>query len=109
MRFHQMRKPFSFAAFSWYFRWCNTGWVFPRIGVPQNGWFIMENPIKMENLGVLLFLETPRCKFHQKDAMLTARGALVLASVLALDHPLSLMGLCLLSLGCRVKQFEGNH
>ena len=23
-----------------------TIWVFPKIGVPQNGWFIMENPIK---------------------------------------------------------------
>ena len=30
-------------------------WVFPKIGVPQNGWFIMENPIKMEDLGVHLF------------------------------------------------------
>ena len=20
-------------------------WMFPKIGVPQNGWFIMENPI----------------------------------------------------------------
>ena len=20
-------------------------WVFPKIGVPQNGWFLMENPI----------------------------------------------------------------
>ena len=27
-------------------------WVFPRIGVPQNGWFIMDNPIKMDDLGV---------------------------------------------------------
>ena len=36
-----------------------TIWVFPKIVVPQNGWFIRENPIKMDDLRVPLFLETP--------------------------------------------------
>ncbi len=33
--------------------------MFPKIGVPRNGWFIMQNPIKMDDLRVPLFLETP--------------------------------------------------
>ena len=33
-------------------------WVFPKIGVPQNGWFILESPIKVDDLGVPLFSET---------------------------------------------------
>ena len=33
--------------------------LFPKIRVPQNGWFIMEIPIKMDDLGGKPFLETP--------------------------------------------------
>ena len=36
-----------------------TIWGFPKIVVPQNGWFTEENPIKMEDLGVPPFKETP--------------------------------------------------
>ena len=38
--------------------YCLHIWVFPKIVIPQNGWFIMENPIKMDDLGVPLFSET---------------------------------------------------
>ena len=49
-------------------------WVFPKIEVPQNGWFIMENPIKMDDLGVPLFSETPRSRKNCSD-LFTAGGS----------------------------------
>ena len=42
----------------WYFMgyFCGSimvyNWEFPEMGVPQNGWFVMENPMKMDDLEI---------------------------------------------------------
>ena len=42
-------KGFLFSEYQYQY---NNIWVFPNIGVPQNGWFTMvPNPIKMDDLG----------------------------------------------------------
>ena len=34
-------------------------WGFPKLGIPQNGWFIRDNPIKMDGLGYPYFRKPP--------------------------------------------------
>ena len=37
---------------------CSIIWVL-KLLVPQNGWFTMENPMQIANLGAPLFLDPP--------------------------------------------------
>ena len=44
---------------------CMSIWWFPKMGLPQNGWFIMEsheNPVNMDDMKICL-------KYHQLDIL----------------------------------------
>ena len=58
------RKTLVDGTVYFYFRGCTLLikiWMFPKIGGKPPKWMvkIMENPMKMDDLGVPLFLETP--------------------------------------------------
>ena len=62
------RERATFIAHCWWVMWVveamsnfnGEKWGFPKMRVPQNGWFIVEIPIKMDDFGGPPFMETPK-------------------------------------------------
>ena len=89
-------------------------WVFPKIGVPQNGWFTMENPIKMDGLG----LNTPifgnthivGCAYISDEQMSHELGVTRVKMSLQIDrkYPASEVFLGLTSLGIQSPSENGH-
>ena len=44
------------------------------MGVPKNGWFVRDNPIKVDELGVALFEETTKYPVAQQSWLSDSPG-----------------------------------